>query len=164
MRNTLGPVKVALVDLDGQTVPEWVPQSLEREGIDLLIRQCNSRAELAEHAKDADIVWMFGGSRVLQGGALAEVPRCWAIVRTGSGTDNVPVEEATARGIVVANTPSALSDGVSDHVIALVMALVRRLPKADRDVRAGVFDQTLVHPLNSFGGRTFGLVGFGHIA
>ena len=164
MRNTLDSVKVALVDLDGQIIPDWLVPTLEREGIELLIRQCNSGAELTEHAKDADIVWLFGGSRVLQGGSLATVPRCWAIVRTGSGTDNVPVEEATARGIVVANTPAALSDGVSDHVIALVMALVRRLRKADREVRSGVFDQTLVRPLNSFGGRTFGLVGFGHIA
>lgn len=164
MPNELAPTKVTLVDLDGQVVPDWVPQTLEQEGIEFVIRQCNTREELAQHAADADIVWMFGGSRVLQGGALAAVPRCWAIVRTGSGTDNVPVEEATTRGIVVANTPAALSDGVSDHVIALVMALVRRLPKGDRDIRAGIFDQTLVHPLNAFGGRTFGLVGFGHIA
>ena len=164
MKNSLDPVKVALVDLDGQVIPDWLAPTFEREGVELLIRQCNSRAELAQHAKDADIVWLFGGSRVLQGGSLAAVPRCWAIVRTGSGTDNVPVEEATARGIVVANTPAALSDGVSDHVIALVMALVRRLPRIDRAVRGGVFDQTLGRPLNSFRGRTFGLVGFGHIA
>ena len=164
MTHTPDPVKVALVDLDGQIVPDWVPQRLEREGIELIIRQCNSREDLAEHANDADIVWLFGGSRILHGGALAVVPRCWAIVRTGSGTDNVPVEEATARGIVVANTPAALSDGVSDHVIALVMALTRRLLKLDREVRGGIFDQTLSRPLNSFCGRTFGLVGFGHIA
>ena len=120
----------------GRPFPDWVPPSLEQEGIELTIRQCNSRAELAEHASDAEIVWLFGGSRVLHGGSLAVLPRCWAIVRTGSGTDNVPVDEATARGIVVANTPAALSDGVSDHVIALLMALVRRLPKLDRTVRA----------------------------
>ena len=164
MKDSPSPVKVALVDLDGQTVPDWVPQEMARDGVALIIRQCNSRDELAAHVSDADIVWLFGGSRVLHGGSLAAVPRCWAIVRTGSGTDNVPVEEATARGIVVANTPAALSDGVSDHVIALVMALVRRLRKADREVRSGIFDQTLVRPLNSFHDRTFGLVGFGHIA
>lgn len=164
MTKSLAPTKVVLVDLDGQSVPDWVPQTLKREGVELIIRQCYTREELAQHAADADIVWMFGGSRVLHGGSLDAVPRCWGIVRTGSGTDNVPVDEATARGIVVANTPAALSDGVSDHVIALVMALVRRLPKGDRDIRAGIFDQTLVHPLNAFGGRTFGLVGFGHIA
>ena len=164
MTNKLDPVKVALVDLDGQNVPDWAIQSLKHEGVELIIRQCNTQAELAEHAMEADIIWLFGGSRVLQGGSLAMLPHCWAIVRTGSGTDNVPVEEATTRGIVVANTPAALSDGVSDHVIALLLALVRRIPAADRAVRAGVFDQTLFRPLNSFQGRTFGLVGFGHIA
>jgi phosphoglycerate dehydrogenase-like enzyme len=164
MSATSSCVKVALVDLDGQVVPDWVEPHLAREGIDLTIRQCNSRADLAEHAYEADIVWLFGGSRVLRGGSLDVLPRCWAIVRTGSGTDNVPVEEATTRGIVVANTPAALSDAVSDHVIALLMALMRQLPKQDRSVRAGIFDQNLHRPLQTLRGRTFGLVGFGHIA
>jgi phosphoglycerate dehydrogenase-like enzyme len=163
MNSNLAPVKVALVDLDGQPVPDWVAPRLDQAGVDLTIRQCNSREELAQHAAQAEIVWLFGGHRVLQG-ALDVLPRCRAIVRTGSGTDNVPVEEATARGIVVANTPAALSDAVSDHVIALLMALVRRLPQQDRSVRAGIFDQNLHRPLQSFRGRTFGLVGFGHIA
>jgi D-3-phosphoglycerate dehydrogenase len=158
------PVRVALVDLDGQTVPDWVVPRLEREGIALAIRQCNSHDELAKHAAGAEIIWLFGGNRVLQGGALAALPCCYAIVRTGSGTDNVPVDDATVRGIVVANTPSALSDGVSDHVIALLMALNRNLLPLDRAVRGGVFDQRMCVPLNTFAGRTFGLVGFGHIA
>jgi len=56
------------------------------------------------------VIWLFGGSRILQGGNLDAVPRCRAVLRTGSGTDNVPVEEATRRQIVVANTPEAMSD------------------------------------------------------
>lgn len=164
MKPTHERLKVALVDLDGQTVPDWVPQCLQREGIELIVRQCSTGSELAEHAQDAEIVWLFGGSRILCNGNLAKLPRCWAIVRTGSGTDNVPVAEATARGIVVANTPAALSDGVSDHAIALLMALVRCIPKLDRAVRVGSFDQNLGRPLNAIQGRTLGLVGFGHIA
>jgi phosphoglycerate dehydrogenase-like enzyme len=46
----------------------------------------------------------------------------------------------------------------------LLLALVRRIPQLDQSVRAGVFDQHLFRPLHSFRGRTFGLVGFGHIA
>src|SRR5262249_49524310 len=97
--------RVALVDLDGQTVPEWVLPSLEQEGIDLVVHDCKTRAELAAHASDSEVIWLFGGSRILQGGNLDVVPCCRAILRTGSGTDNVPVEEATRRQIVVANTP-----------------------------------------------------------
>jgi len=164
MNNTLERLKVALVDLDGQTVPDWVSESLKREGIELIVQQCGTREHLAEHAQDAEVIWLFGGSRILMGGNLDVLRRCWAIVRTGSGTDNVPVDEATRRGIVVANTPAALSDGVSDHVIALLMSLVRRIPKLDRAVRSGVFDQALGPPLNVIQGRTLGLIGFGHIA
>lgn len=163
MSNIHGSCKVALVDLDGQIVPDWVPAAMEREGIELIIRQCNTREDLTEHAQHADVIWLFGGSRILNGN-LDVVPRCWAIVRTGSGTDNVPVAEATHRGIVVANTPAALADGVSDHVIALMLSLVRRIPKLDRAVRSGTFDQRLGRPLNAIHGRTLGLVGFGHIA
>lgn len=156
--------KVALVDLDGQTVPDWVPETLSREGIDLTFHDCKTRAELSAHAADADVVWLFGGSRILQGGNLDAVPRCRAILRTGSGTDNVPVEEATRRRIVVANTPAAHSDGVSDHVIALLLALTRRVAELDRAVRQGRWGQVPVQPLNDVRGRTLGLVGFGHAA
>jgi D-3-phosphoglycerate dehydrogenase len=155
--------KVALVALDGQAVPAWVVQTLGRAGIDLAIAECTNRAELAALAADADVVWLFSGSRVLQDGNLAAVGRCWAILRTGSGTDNVPVDEATARGIVVANTPAAFSDGVSDHVIALLFDTVRRTSALDRSLRAGRWEQATAIPLNSVQGRTLGLVGFGHV-
>jgi len=157
-------LKVALVDLDGQPVPDWVRQTLDQEGIELIVHGCTTRAELAEHAADAEVVWLFGGSRVLQGGNLAVLPRCRAIVRTGSGTDNVPVDEATRRQIIVANTPAAVSDGVSDHLIALLFAATRRVAELDRAVRLGRWGQVPTQPLNGVQGRTLGLVGFGHAA
>jgi D-3-phosphoglycerate dehydrogenase len=156
--------KVALVDLDGQTVPDWVGPSLEREGIELVVHDCRTPAELATHAHDADVVWLFGGSRVLFGGGLAAVPHCRAILRTGSGTDNVPLEEATRRRIVVANTPAAVSDGVADHLIALLLAVARRVVELDRAVRAGRWAQVSVRQSHRVQGQTLGLVGFGHVA
>ncbi len=156
--------KVALVDLDGQVVPDWVRETLDRDGIDLIIHECATRAELAEHAGDADVVWLFGGSRILQHGNLAAVPQCRAILRTGSGTDNVPVAEATTRNLVVANTPAAMSDGVSDHMIALLFTVVRRVAELDRRVRSGGWGKGDVQPLSVVQGKTLGLVGFGHAA
>ena len=164
LNDTTQRIKVVLVDLDGHPVPDWVCQSLGREGIELTIAPCNTRAELEANAAEADVVWMFGGSRILANGNLSAVPRCWAIVRTGSGTDNVPVDEATSRRIVVANTPGAFSDAVSDHVVALMFATARRIAELDRGIRAGRWDQATAIPLNSVQGRTLGLVGFGHVA
>src|SRR5262245_49985153 len=77
-------LKVALVDLDGQPVPGWVRESLHPGRIELTIHDCTSREEVAQHAADADIVWLFGGSRILQGN-LDVLQRCFAIIRTGSG-------------------------------------------------------------------------------
>ena len=59
---------------------------------------------------------------------LDVLQRCGAIIRTGSGTDNVPVREATQLGIVVANTPDALTECVSDHAIQLCLASSVRPP------------------------------------
>jgi D-3-phosphoglycerate dehydrogenase len=156
--------KVALVDLDGHPVPEWVRPSLEQHGVNFDAHDCKTLAELVAHAGDAEVVWLFGGSRILQDGNLDAVPRCRGIVRTGSGMDNVPVEEATRRKIVVANTPAAMSDGVSDHLIALLFAVIRRVAEFDRAVRRGKWGQVPLLPLNRVQGRTLGLVGFGHAA
>jgi D-3-phosphoglycerate dehydrogenase len=92
------------------------------------------------------------------------LPRCGAILRTGSGTDNVPVEEATKAGILVANTPEALTEAVSDHVIALLFALLRQVAVQDRTLRRGVWERGCAWPRWPLRGRTLGLVGFGRIA
>ena len=114
------PFKVALVGLDSQVVPDWVPARLQEHGIDFVARECRSRDELAQAAGDADVVWVFGTHYCVYAENLDVIPRCGGIIRTGSGTDNIPVAEATRRGIVVANTPDAMTESVSDHSIGLL--------------------------------------------
>ncbi len=163
MNHASDQTRVALVALDGQPVPDSVPRSLAAEEIDLTIAECTNRAELILHAATADVVWLFGGSRVLMDGNLSALDRCWAIIRTGSGTDNIPVDEATSRGIVVANTPAAFCDAVSDHVVAMMFATARRIVELDRSMRRGEWLQGTAIPLSFIKGRTLGLVGFGHV-
>ena len=157
--------KVALVHIDEPThkVPDWVKQRIESQSIDLAFRQCNTSAEVSELAADADVIWVWGGSKLVRPEMLADFSRCKAIIRTGSGTDNIPVTEATARGILVVNTPQATSDPVSDHTIALMLSVYRWIPRQDRNLREGgwvckdlVWDRHL-H------GSTLGFIGFGRI-
>ncbi len=157
------PFKVALVGSEGHVVPEWVRQELADAGIEFVARECANEQELARYAGDADLVWVWGGG-LLTAERLARLPRCGAIVRSGSGTDNVPVAEATKRGIIVANTPDAISDCVSDHAIALLLAVIRRIPIQDRTVRRGIWDFQIPEYRWHLRGNTVGLVGFGHIA
>ena len=160
--------KVALVGLDSQTVPDAVVTGLAEQAINLVVHECEDREELAQWAGDADVVWVFGSSRCLHGQMSPEelsiLPKCGAIIRTGSGTDNVPVKAATKLGIVVANTPDALNDAVSDHAIGLLFALIRQIVLQDRNVRNGIWDRTRGYPNWHLTGQTLGLVGFGRIA
>src|SRR5258707_504641 len=59
-RNRMGRFKIALVDLDGETVPDWVSERLVKEGVDLVVQDCRNQEELAKYAGDADVVWLFG--------------------------------------------------------------------------------------------------------
>ena len=155
--------KVALVALDSHEVPDWVADSFASEGIKLVQEECLNAEDLARVAGDADVAWVFGGSRVISAETLPALKRCGAIIRTGSGTDNIPVAEATARGLVVANTPGAHDDEVADHAIALLFAVNRKIAVQDRALRTGAWEADNI-PAHHVQGQTLGLVGFGHIA
>ena len=155
--------KVVLMDRDLATVPAWVSQTFADKGIVFDARKCHDMAEVAACAADADVVWNWG-SRTITAEGLGALPQCAAIIRTGSGTDNIPVEAATQRGIVVANTPEAHNDAVSDHAIGLLLAVIRHIARLDRQVRADGWHQGRSGRQWHLRGQTLGLVGYGLIA
>lgn len=89
--------------------------------------------------------------------------RCRVISRTGIGVDNVDIEAATQKGIVVTRVPDYCIDEVSDHALGLLFALARRIPQANSAVHAGQWSVDLVIPLHRLRGQTLGLAGFGQI-
>jgi D-3-phosphoglycerate dehydrogenase len=157
-------MKVALVALDDKQMPDFVPEAIRADGIGFIAQECETREQLENVANDAEIVWLFGGSQILKDGNLAAVPRCGAIVRTGSGTDNIPVAEATKHGILVANTPLAVAEAVAEHALTLMLVLVRALMVMDRAVRSGNAHRLPIRPRFELTGKKVGLLGFGHIA
>jgi lactate dehydrogenase-like 2-hydroxyacid dehydrogenase len=96
---------------------------------------------------------------------LDAAPDLRAISNYAVGTDNVDLEAATARGIPVGNTPDVLTDATADLAFALLLALARRLPEGERDVREGQW--VTFEPDRNLGaevtGATLGIVGFGRI-
>jgi D-3-phosphoglycerate dehydrogenase len=156
--------KVILVASDMPPTPPWVGQQLTEHGIDFVERLCATPAEVVAAVGDADVVWIMGGSRVVTADILPQLPRCRIILRTGTGTDNIPVEAATRRGIVVANTPEATMHQVAEHALGLLLAVVRRIAVQDRLVHQGVWDRDRSWPSWHLVGQTLGLVGFGRIA
>lgn len=95
---------------------------------------------------------------------IRSLARCRVIARYGIGLDTIDIAEATARGIVVTNVPDYCIDEVSDHALALIMSLVRRVVVLDRSIREGAWDLAPARPVHRLRGQTLGLVGFGRIA
>jgi len=156
--------QVVQVVNDGHPMPDWVPAQLSNAGIDLKVAICWSTVELAAHAGEADVVWVYGGRHLIKGEALDVLTRCGAILRTGSGTDNIDVRRATELGIVVVNTPQAVTDPVSDHAISLLFSLTRQIVRHDRLVRQGVWNYRAALPGRRFREATMGLVGLGRVS
>lgn len=96
---------------------------------------------------------------------LAAAPRLRVVAQVAVGHDNIDVAAATARGIVVTNTPGVLTEATADLTWALLLAVARRLPAAERFLRAGEWRRWDVDLLcgADVHGRTLGLVGFGRI-
>jgi D-3-phosphoglycerate dehydrogenase / 2-oxoglutarate reductase len=157
--------KVVLVDASEtpRAVPPWVRSSLASQNIDFAAHSCETREDLETHASGSDLVWLWG-SRVLTADRLDTLKRCGAILRSGSGTDNVPVDEATKRRIVVINTPGAVAQEVADHAIALLFSVVRQTAAQDRRMRLGIYEFHRENNRWHLRGSTLGFIGFGRIA
>jgi D-3-phosphoglycerate dehydrogenase len=118
----------------------------------------HAEAELQRLVRHAD-GWIAGTERIGRS-VLEHADRLRVIARYGVGVDNVDLEFAGDRGIQVTNTPGANSGAVAELVIGLMLALARRIPAADRAVRAGAWSMPGGIALE---GKTVGLLGFGQI-
>ena len=93
---------------------------------------------------------------------LARLDRCRVLVRVGVGVDNVDVQAATTRNIVVCNVPDYGTNDVADHAIAMILALARGLIGNDRFARSGAWTWGLA-PTFRITGKVLGIVGLGRI-
>jgi lactate dehydrogenase-like 2-hydroxyacid dehydrogenase len=94
---------------------------------------------------------------------FSHMPSLEIIASFGVGYDNVDVAEAANRGIVVTNTPDVLNDEVADLTIGLLLATVRRIPQADRYLRAGQWLKAPFPLSPTLRERKVGIVGLGRI-
>ena len=84
------------------------------------------------------------------------------IGRAGIGVDNIDITAATARGIIVMNTPFGNSITTAEHAISLMLALARQIPEADASTRAGKWEKNKFLGVEIFG-KTLGVIGCGNI-
>ena len=120
-----------------------------------------SASDILDVAREADGVFVTYAK--LPGELLRQFKRCKVIGRFGLGVDNIEVKTAAELGIVVTYVPDYCLQEVSDHAMALLLALARKIPFSNTLVQAGRWEMPAVVPMRRLEGRTLGLVGFGNI-
>src|SRR5437773_4611349 len=134
---------------------------LSRIGARLEVAEAPTTAAILRAARDADALLVTYAT--ITADLIAHMARCRVISRFGIGVDNVDVPAATSAGIVVTKVPDYCIDEVSDHAMALLLALIRKIPAANAQVHAGRWEMRAVVPIHRVRGTVLGLVGFGRI-
>jgi len=146
------------------------PRVLVREPIaDAGLELLRDRFEVVEDG-DSDLAEIIGefdaivvrSATKLDSSLIERATRLKVIGRAGVGVDNVDVDAATRRGIVVANAAESTVDSAAEHAIALLLALARNVPQAHAALTAGTWDRQRFTGVE-IAGKTMGVLGLGRI-
>jgi D-3-phosphoglycerate dehydrogenase / 2-oxoglutarate reductase len=118
-------------------------------------------ADLAAELSDADGLLVRSATTV-DAALLNAAPHLRIVARAGTGVDNVDVDAASARGILVVNAPGANSISVAEHACALMLALARAVPAADRAMKEGKWEKKKFLG-TELRGKVLGIAGLGRI-
>ena len=150
-----------IVVADPIFLPEEYRKQLESLGdLEVYEKSPSSHQEFAERVKDAEIVIV--GRYGLDADAFSSAPNLKMISLWQTGFDNVDLEMAVKRGVIVSNVPNYAFDSVAEFVFALALDLLRLVRLADIDLRKGRFNWNyfIGHQLM---GKTLGVIGTGNI-
>jgi D-3-phosphoglycerate dehydrogenase / 2-oxoglutarate reductase len=148
-----------------QTPRILVADPLSSHGIDLLrghaeVVVAADAAELANGLPHSDALIVRSRTKVTAD-ILAQGDRLQIVGRAGIGVDNIDVDAATDRGILVVNAPLGNVRSTAEHTIALIFALARRIPAADAAVRSGAWKSG--YEGVQVGGKRLGVLGAGKV-
>jgi D-3-phosphoglycerate dehydrogenase len=135
--------------------------ALARLNPTFLMSKSSTADDILAVAKDADAILVTYAK--LTRDILLQLTKCKAIGRFGLGVDNIDLPTAKAKGIAVNYVPDYCIREVSDHTMALLLALIRKVPLSNKLVQAGRWEMPAVVPIRRLEGTVLGLIGFGHI-
>lgn len=144
----------------------WAALDLEQSILDevdcqLVLPPAEDEDTLAELATDVDAIltcWAKVTTKVVDA-----TTKCRIIARTGIGLDNIDIDRATERGIVVTNVPDYCIPEVVEHTLALMFALARKLHVYHQSSQRGDYDRAIGLPLERMEDQTVGVIGLGQI-
>jgi len=142
---------------------QWPNIDIEREilsDMNIIVAQTGDEEELIELAPQADAIltcWKQVTAKVLD-----HAPNCQIINRYGVGLDNIDIMRATELGILVTYVPDYCIEEVSDHAMALLLALGRSIVTYDRSMQAGEWDLAIGRPMFRLRNKTLAIIGYGN--
>jgi len=147
-----------------------VPDNLNKAGLDALRAESTLEVVAPGKMNRADTLAAIGDAHALivrsdtkaDAEMLAQAKQLKVVVRAGVGVDNIDLNAATERGVVVMNTPESNTISTAEHALALMLALVRHIPAADRSVREGQWERKKFTGTQLYG-KTLGILGFGRV-
>jgi D-3-phosphoglycerate dehydrogenase len=147
-----------------------VADSLSKRGIDELgtegslevtVRTGLSEAELIEAIPDFSALVVRSQTKVTEA-VLKAGRRLRVVGRAGVGVDNVNLEAATRRGVIVMNTPGGNTISTAEHTFSLLLAVARKIPQAHGNLRSGKWDRKEFEGTELYN-KTLGIIGMGRI-
>lgn len=132
-----------------------------QRGIETTFKPGLSPADLRAIIGDYDGLAVRSATKVTRE-LLDAAPNLKVVGRAGIGVDNVDVKSATARGVIVMNTPFGNTITTAEHAIAMMFALARQIPEASASTRAGKWEKNRFMGVE-LTGKTLGLIGCGNI-
>jgi D-3-phosphoglycerate dehydrogenase len=143
-----------------------VADKISPRGIDLLREGGANVAQpaapdLARELADADALIVRSATRVTDD-LLSHAPKVRIVGRAGVGVDNIDMDAATRRGVLVVNTPGSSAASVAEHALALILSLARSIPQLNAAMHAGRWEKSGAAGVE-LRGKVLGLVGLGRI-
>jgi len=140
---------------------EPTEQMMAELGWELRVAKSRETDDVLAVARDADgIITCYSD---LNPEVIAQLENCKVLARTGTGYNNINVEAATKAGMFVTNVRAYCDDEVSDHSMALLLAVARKIPFLNSEAHAGRWEESAAKPLHRIRGKVLGLAGFGNI-
>lgn len=146
------------------TVSEQAQKILRDAGADVVFMEnpIDEKALLSEFSRRKITAVLLRGPAPFTPSVLAAAKDLKIISKHGAGVDSVDIESATARGVALMVTNGSNADAVAEHALALMLCLVREVPRFDRELRKGVWKNPR-YLVRDFRSRTVGIVGYGQI-
>ena len=131
------------------------------DGIQVVYKTNLSPEDLIKELQDTDALIIRSSTKVTKD-VFAAVNKLKIIGRAGIGVDNIDCTTATERGVIVVNTPSGNATTTAEHAIAMLMALSRHIPQADKSMHLGKWEKSKFTGIEVTG-KTLGVFGYGNI-